>query len=132
MPKTLLTLTLGLLLAGCGADPNHAWHLQQPSDKGTYQATLSCASAPIPGAFQECKLTLQGAQAVPANLLVAVDGGMPAHGHGLPTAPQAIPTDTNGTYRIDGLKFSMPGEWVLGFLLDNGTQPEKVVFRFSL
>ena len=131
MHNKLITLTLGLLLAGCAED-TYQWRLQQASENGTYQAELACATAPIIGAFQECKLRLQSLQAIPANLMIAVDGGMPAHGHGLPTEPQAVPTNTDGEYRIEGLKYSMPGEWVLGFLLHSGSEQDKVVFKFTL
>jgi hypothetical protein len=44
---------------------------------------------------------------------LAVDGGMPEHHHGLPTAPRAMPADMAGDYVINGVKFSMPGWWVL-------------------
>lgn len=131
MKTTLLTLTLGLLLAGCSHD-DQQWRMQQASESGHYQAELACATAPVVGAFQDCSLRLQSQQAIPAKLLIAVDGGMPAHGHGLPTEPQAVPTSTTGEYRIDGLKYSMPGEWVLGFLLHADAVQDKVVFKFTL
>lgn len=131
MHNKLLIPVLGLLLAGCAED-SHQWRLQQSSENGIYQAELACATTPIVGTFQECKLHLQSQQSIPANLLIAVDGGMPAHGHGLPTAPQAVPTDTTGEYDIEGLKYSMPGEWVLGFLLHSDTAQDKVVFKFTL
>ena len=41
---------------------------------------------------------------------VRVDGTMPAHGHGLPTAPRVTGRD-GGTYRVEGVRFSMPGLW---------------------
>ena len=42
---------------------------------------------------------------------VLVDGGMPAHGHGLPTAPKVTESDETGRYFIEGLRFNMPGKW---------------------
>lgn len=131
MHNQLLILMLGLLLAGCGED-NHTWKLQQTSEHGSYQAELACATAPIVGAFQECELRLQSSETIPADLMIAVDGGMPAHGHGLPTEPKATPSDKPGVYRIEGLKYSMPGEWLLGFLLQSGSNQDKVVFKFTL
>lgn len=133
MQTTLLSLTcsLSLLLTGCGGSAT-TWQLQQSSDSGAYQATLVCAEAPSVGAFQDCSLRLSSQQAIPADLQVAIDGGMPAHGHGLPTAPQAIATTTAGEFRLAGLKYSMPGEWVLGFLLQAANGQDKVVFRFNI
>lgn len=133
MPTRLLTLSLGLLLAGCGSSGSTAhWQLQQTSDGGHYQASLQCAAVPTVGAFQPCHLHLTSEQPLPTDLQIAVDGGMPAHGHGLPTAPQAVATDKAGVFRIDGLKYSMPGEWVVGFLLHTAQTQDKVVFRFNL
>ena len=40
-----------------------------------------------------------------------VVGGMPQHGHSLPTQPRVQAADTPGDYRVDGLQFSMPGWW---------------------
>lgn len=131
MQTKLLMLSCSLLLAGCGDTDTVNWQLQQISKNGDYQATLTCATPPATGPFQECSLQLHNAK-YPENLLIAVDGGMPAHGHGLPTAPQAVATDKTGEYRIEGLKYSMPGEWLLGFLLDDAGQQDKIVFRFTL
>ena len=43
---------------------------------------------------------------------VSVDGGMPEHNHGLPTKPQVTPVG-GGDYRVEGLKFQMPGWWTV-------------------
>jgi hypothetical protein len=43
---------------------------------------------------------------------IAVSGGMPEHTHGLPTVPEVTPLG-GGSYRIDGLKFHMPGSWTV-------------------
>ena len=43
--------------------------------------------------------------------MILVDGGMPQHGHGLPTQPKQTDEVAPGIYRIDGVKFSMTGWW---------------------
>lgn len=131
MQTKRLMLSCSLLLAGCGDTGSGSWKLQQISKNGNYQATLACSTVPVTGPFQECSLQLHNATDL-ESLIIAVDGGMPAHGHGLPTAPQAVATGQPGEYRIEGLKYSMPGEWLLGFLLDNAGQQDKIVFRFTL
>ena len=45
---------------------------------------------------------------------IRVDGGMPAHNHGLPTEPIVIEIG-NGDYLVQGLKFSMTGHWEMWF-----------------
>jgi len=42
---------------------------------------------------------------------IDVDGGMPAHDHGLPTKPRVTEELGNGDYRLDGLRFHMRGYW---------------------
>ena len=46
---------------------------------------------------------------------VSVEGGMPEHNHGLPTEPTVSADLGDGRYRVEGVKFSMPGRWVLRF-----------------
>ena len=45
---------------------------------------------------------------------ISLSGGMPAHGHGLPTKP-IITAIGDGEYLVEGLKFSMMGTWELNF-----------------
>jgi len=46
---------------------------------------------------------------------ITVDGGMPQHGHGLPTQPKVMQYLGQGNYRVEGMKFNMPGWWVVKF-----------------
>lgn len=64
--------------------------------------------------------------------LVAVDGGMPAHGHGLPTAPWVVDAEGPGLYRIEGLRFNMPGTWELRLRIDGAPGADTAVFEFEL
>ena len=64
-------------------------------------------------------------------LQIRVDGGMPQHGHGLPTRPRVTQSLGNGRYQIDGLKFNMGGWWELK-LITAGASADSVVFNLSL
>jgi hypothetical protein len=44
---------------------------------------------------------------------IDVDGGMPQHGHGLPTQPRVTQELGDGRYLLEGMKFSMTGWWVI-------------------
>lgn len=44
---------------------------------------------------------------------INVDGGMPQHGHGLPTKPKVTQELGEGRYLLEGMKFSMTGWWVI-------------------
>ncbi len=60
------------------------------------------------------ELTIKDADGQPVNdAMVTVVGDMPEHGHGLPTQPEVTKIGTGGLYRVDGMKFTMPGWWVV-------------------
>jgi hypothetical protein len=46
-----------------------------------------------------------------ANASITVEGGMPEHNHGLPTAPAVTAMLEDGDYRVEGIRFHMRGYW---------------------
>ncbi|MBX2998879.1 MAG: FixH family protein [Caldilineaceae bacterium] len=66
------------------------------------------------------------------NATVTVDGDMPQHRHGLPTRPQVTQNLGNGNYRVDGLRFHMPGWWVVDFVITADGQTDRVQFNMML
>lgn len=60
---------------------------------------------------------------------IAVDGGMPQHGHGLPTRPQVSQESVNGNYLIEGMKFSMTGWWEIKLAIQSDAGNDKVTFN---
>jgi hypothetical protein len=62
---------------------------------------------------------------------IAIDGDMPAHGHGLPTRPQARPLG-RGRYAIEGVRFQMPGAWYLELRITHRGLTDRARFRFVL
>ncbi len=65
------------------------------------------------------------------NATMTISGGMPAHGHGLPTAPQVTENFGDGRYRIDGVQFNMAGKWELKLTVTAGDASETVTFNLS-
>ena len=130
----LIILGLAVMLAGCNAESAATgWHLSQTSAKQLFKAELSCTTPPAVGDFQQCQIQIRHADNRPvSHASVLIDGGMPAHGHGLPTAPEAVALDNDGNFRIDGLKYSMMGAWVLGFLVKTPEVEDKIVFDFVI
>ena len=63
---------------------------------------------------------------------ITVDGGMPEHNHGLPTAPTVSTDLGDGRYRIEGVKFSMPGRWVLRFEITTAEGTDQAAFNILL
>ena len=100
---------------------------------GTYRATIVPTGDSIPqGKLHSWKLHLETAAGVPVDSArVAVDGGMPQHGHGLPTKPRARAVG-GGDYAIDGMKFNMGGWWVVKFRVQSGAGNDSLVFNVKL
>ena len=63
---------------------------------------------------------------------IAVDGGMPRHGHGLPTAPAVTQALGDGRYLIEGMKFNMPGWWEIELHVDGRAGADTVTFNLVL
>lgn len=63
---------------------------------------------------------------------IRVDGGMPQHGHGLPTAPQVTEYLGNGDYRAEGMKFNMSGWWVITLDIDTNGASDRVTYNLVL
>jgi len=64
--------------------------------------------------------------------VIEVSGGMPAHDHGLPTQPQITPAKEPGSYLVEGIRFHMPGEWELEFVINTATGRDSAKLEFSL
>ena len=63
---------------------------------------------------------------------ISVDGGMPAHNHGFPTAPRVTENLGGGDYLLEGMRFNMGGEWVMTLEISSGGQSDTVTFEFEL
>ncbi|KGJ03173.1 YtkA-like [Paracoccus halophilus] len=108
--------------------------LTATSDAGLYRAELLPEAMPIPiNIMQAWTLTLTDAAGIPVEgARIAITGGMPAHGHGLPTAPGVTADLGDGRYRIEGLHFSMTGVWALGFGVMASPGADRIIFRFDI
>lgn len=63
---------------------------------------------------------------------IAVDGGMPEHGHGLPTQPKVRRALGAGVYEIEGLRFNMGGWWELKLAVESPAGADTITFNLSL
>lgn len=61
-----------------------------------------------------------------------VKGGMPQHGHGLPTLPQVSAATTPGDYLVEGLQFNMPGWWEVSLYISQAQREDTVTFNTVL
>lgn len=60
---------------------------------------------------------------------ISVVGDMPEHGHGLPTQPEVTQELDDGVYLVQGMKFSMPGWWVIKFNIRTEDKEDFVTFN---
>jgi hypothetical protein len=96
----------------------------------SYQSTLD----PIPiNKIHTWTLMVKTANGSPVeNAEIAIDGDMPEHGHGLPTQPEVTEELGAGKYMAEGMKFSMPGWWVMTFNIKAGGKEDIVTFNLLL
>ena len=66
------------------------------------------------------------------NAQIAVDGGMPQHNHGFPTAPEVTEELGGGDYLLEGVRFNMAGWWELKLAITAGDQTDDVTFNLVL
>ena len=104
------------------------------SAAGVYRATIEPQGDTIPkGKLHRWTLHLETASGQPVQgAQIAVDGGMPRHGHGLPTKPRVTRPLGAGDYAVEGMKFNMGGWWVVKFRVTVDGGPDSVVFNLKL
>ena len=105
------------------------------SESGHYRATIKPEGDTIPqGKLQKWTLHLETASGTPVDACeLTVDGGMPQHGHGLPTKPRVTRHLGHGDHLVEGMKFNMGGWWVVKFRIASAaTGADSVVFNLSL
>lgn len=62
---------------------------------------------------------------------IKVTGDMPAHGHGLPTAPVAVARG-RGVYQLQGMMFQMPGLWYVQLRVRAGNRLDTLRIKFTI
>lgn len=104
------------------------------SENGLWKGSYQPLTEPIPlNKIHSWRLRVENAAGRPVvDARISVDGGMPQHGHGLPTKPQATQNFGNGDYLIEGMKFQMHGWWVVHFTVSSGGGTDKVTFNLQL
>jgi hypothetical protein len=103
------------------------------STNGLYVATIEPAAPLVKGRMQNVHLLIQDAHNHAAeNATIAIDGGMPQHGHGLPTAPRVTRSLGSGRYQVEGLKFNMGGWWEIRLRITTTAGTDSVTFNVNL
>ena len=136
--RAAAAIAAGALLAGCAmlrpVPRDLDYSRTRASARGLYRATIHPQGDSIPrGKLQRWTLHLETAAGAPVDsAAVTVDGGMPQHGHGLPTKPRVTRALGNGDHLVEGMKFNMGGWWVVSFRVEAPAGRDSVVFNVKL
>lgn len=143
---TLATLTVAIGMTAC----SHAMMMirgtgaQRPaasefglgprsSTEGRYVATLEPANPLRPRQMHTMRVTVRDADGRAIDeAQISVDGGMPQHGHGLPTRPRVTRSLGDGIYEIEGVRFNMGGWWEFKLAIAGPRGADTVTFNLEL
>jgi hypothetical protein len=108
--------------------------LSKTTDHGLYLASIAADVSPIPvGAIHTWTVTVTSPDGTPVDTAaIAIDGGMPQHGHGLPTKPEVTTDLGEGSHTIEGMKFNMDGWWTLTVSIDGANGADTATFNLVL
>ena len=133
MHKHLITsAVLALALSACGTPPQDLdLSLRHGSVQGRYLVRMEPpVTTPAINQMHAWQISLSSPDGAPVrNARITVDGGMPQHGHGLPTRPQVTREVAAGTYLMEGMKFSMTGWWEIKLAIQAAEGADTVVFN---
>ena len=129
-----VTTTIAGCMAGAQAPRELDYSRTRSSATGLYRGRIIPDGDSIPtGKLQRWTLHLETANGAPVDIAkVTVDGGMPQHGHGLPTKPQVTRALGDGNHVVEGMKFNMGGWWVVKFRVSSTAGNDSLVFNLSL
>jgi hypothetical protein len=133
-----LALTALSVLTGCmmfvKAPSDLDYARTRRSEVGLYVATIRPTGDSIPrGKLHQWTLHLETSTgAAVDSATVTIDGGMPQHGHGLPTRPRVTRALGHGDHVVEGMKFNMGGWWVVTFRISAASGRDSLVFNLSL
>ena len=106
----------------------------QTSAQKIFKVSYVSKDLPIPiGRITSWTLRVETADGHPVkDADITIDGSMPEHGHGLPTQPEVTKRMEDGEYILQGLKFSMPGWWVITLRIKAQDLEDTVTFNLIL
>jgi YtkA-like protein len=138
-PRSAFAIASAIALAmGCGHfrtdAPSPDIQTAKASVHRLYRASVRPDVTPIPvRRLQTWTLHLDTIDGQPVDTAtITMDGGMPQHGHGLPTSPRVTRALGNGDHLVEGVKFNMGGWWVVRFAITSSAGTDTVSFNLGL
>jgi hypothetical protein len=125
-----------MMVHGTGATPPPASEFglgPRTSARGLYTATLESDEPLRTRRLQTVRVRVADANGRALDgVAIDVNGGMPQHGHGLPTEPRVTVNAGDGLYVIEGVRFNMGGWWEFTLALTAAAGTDMVTFNFQL
>lgn len=110
-----------------------AYDRTQVSAEQLYRATFAPVESIKVGRLHSWTLQVVDAQGAPVSAArITIDGGMPQHGHGLPTRPVVTKQLGDGVHLVEGMKFNMGGWWVVKVDIAGAQGSDRVTFNLKL
>ena len=115
------------------SNPSPVTSTSRWSEKRLFDVSYTATPSPVPLlATHTWTVTIADDKGRPVrDATVTVLGGMPEHDHGFPTTPQVKPLG-DGRYLVEGIKFHMPGAWVVILRIQAGANGDSVRFELHL
>ena len=132
VPATMFAAFASLLvIAACATPSDLDLTLQHASRQGKFVVRMEPpATGPSINQMHAWQVRLVTADGAPVSQAsIAVEGGMPQHGHGFPTKPRVTRELSPGVYALEGMKFSMTGWWDMRLAIRAGDVADTAVFN---
>jgi hypothetical protein len=131
--------SLAMLLTGCthlfAKPPSELdYATTRKSANGVYQVSWRAQVDPVPvRRLHEWTINVTTAAGEPVpEARIAVWGGMPQHGHGLPTKPRVTRALEGSNHLVEGMRFNMGGWWEVKFAIASPAGTDTVTFNLKL
>lgn len=104
------------------------------SEGGAYRIRISPADGEsVVGRFSSWSVVVQTAAGEPVDgLNLTFEAAMPAHGHGMPSAPRVVPADEPGMFVVEGVRLNMAGDWEFLIRMRGTAGADTVVIRRAI
>ena len=103
------------------------------SAAGRYVATLEPGTPLRPRRMQTVRVVVRDTDGRAIDeAQISIGGGMPQHGHGLPTRPRVTRSLGDGVYEIEGVRFNMGGWWEFKLKIAAAQGTDSVTFNLDL
>ena len=128
--RRMLTLLVLLAVLDATYASAPAWSSRSGDYRVSYESEIN---PPVINRIHSWTLVVTESSGAPVEgATISIDGGMPAHDHGLPTAPRVTSEIAPGRYLLEGVRFHMAGAWEIVVTIEVDDKRDTVVIPLEL